>query len=118
MGLTALKVTKQLPPGKYGDGKGLWLQVSKWGTKAWLFRYQFGGKARSMGLGSVGDISLADAREMTLKSADRFEQGKILSSYERQLKRNRLLLQRLHDLQRSRAIRHGRAGSWLGECRA
>ena len=38
--LTALKVAKLAKPGRYGDGGGLVLQVSKWRTKAWLFRFR------------------------------------------------------------------------------
>ncbi|MGO4908866.1 Arm DNA-binding domain-containing protein [Pseudorhodobacter sp. W20_MBD10_FR17] len=49
-------------PGHYRDGKGLYLQVSVWGTKSWVFRYTAQGKARGMGLGSVEDVSLKDAR--------------------------------------------------------
>jgi hypothetical protein len=30
--------------GRYGDGGGLFLQVSKWGTKAWIFRYERDGR--------------------------------------------------------------------------
>lgn len=50
-------------PGRYGDGLGLWLQVSKEGGKSWLFRFMLDGKARMMGLGRYGDISLEEARE-------------------------------------------------------
>jgi integrase len=60
--LTALKVAKVNEPGRYGDGGGLVLQVSKWGTKAWLFRYEREGRERQMGLGPLGTISLAEAR--------------------------------------------------------
>jgi integrase len=60
--LTALKVAKLEKPGRYGDGNGLWLQVSKQGTKAWLFRYMLNGRAREMGLGPLHTISLAEAR--------------------------------------------------------
>jgi hypothetical protein len=50
-------------PGLYGDGHGLYLQVSKYGTKAWLFRYMMSGVARKMGLGPIHTIiSLAEAR--------------------------------------------------------
>ncbi|GAA0290100.1 site-specific integrase [Rhodovulum strictum] len=49
-------------PGHYRDGKGLYLQVSIWGTKSWVFRYTVRGKVRGMGLGSVEDLSLAAAR--------------------------------------------------------
>ena len=53
------KVTK---PGYYFDGAGLYLQVSKGGSKSWILRYVLDGKAREMGLGSFVTFSLADAR--------------------------------------------------------
>lgn len=61
--LTAIKVTRLSQPGRYPDGGGLYLQVSKWRTKAWLFRFERDGRERQMGLGSVDVVSLADARE-------------------------------------------------------
>ena len=61
--LTAVKVQRIAGRGRYADGGGLYLQVSEWGTKAWLFRYKLDGKARQMGLGSVNTFSLAEARE-------------------------------------------------------
>src|SRR5262245_20780042 len=61
--LTAVKVTRLSRPGRYPDGGGLYLQVSKWRTKAWLFRFERDGRERQMGLGSIGTVSLADARE-------------------------------------------------------
>jgi integrase len=64
--LSAVKVNKLSKPGRYGDGGGLWLQVSQVGkgiTKSWLFRYMLHGKARQMGLGPLHTVSLADARE-------------------------------------------------------
>ena len=60
--LTALKVSRDLTPGMYADGAGLYLQVTGAGAKSWIFRYSLHGKAREMGLGSVSSISLADAR--------------------------------------------------------
>ena len=48
--------------GLYGDGGGLYLQITKAGVKSWLFRYMRNGKARGMGLGPLHTISLADAR--------------------------------------------------------
>src|SRR5262245_5005840 len=38
--LTQYEVATISERGYYGDGNGLWLQVSEWGTKAWIFRYQ------------------------------------------------------------------------------
>jgi integrase len=61
--LTAIKVTRLSQPGRYPDGGGLYLQVSKWRTKAWLFRFERDGRERQMGLGSIDAVSLADARE-------------------------------------------------------
>lgn len=62
--LSALKVTKETRPGYYGDGGGLWLQVSKSGTKSWVFRFKspVTGKAREMGMGSINTYSLSEAR--------------------------------------------------------
>ena len=50
-------------PGYYGDGGGLWLQVSASGTKSWVFRFTLAGRAREMGLGPEHTVSLAQARE-------------------------------------------------------
>jgi integrase len=61
--LTAVRVARLSRPGRYPDGGGLYLQISKWRTKAWLFRFERDGRERQMGLGSVGIVSLADARE-------------------------------------------------------
>ena len=61
--LTALKVARATKPGRYGDGKGLHLQITKSGVKSWVFRYERGGKERLMGLGPLHTVSLADARE-------------------------------------------------------
>ena len=60
--LTALKVKNLTAPGRYGDGGGLWLQVRDSHRRSWLFRYARDGKARQMGLGSTGTVSLAEAR--------------------------------------------------------
>jgi integrase len=54
--------------GRYGDGGGLWLQVSKWQTKSWILRYWVDGKERCHGLGAYPLIGLADARELALKA--------------------------------------------------
>jgi integrase len=62
--LSALGVAKKQDPGYYGDGAGLWLQISKSGTKSWVYRFKspVTGKAREMGLGSLDTYSLAEAR--------------------------------------------------------
>lgn len=52
-----------LKPGLYGDGGGLYLQVSDFKTKAWVFRYMVSGRARKMGLGDFELVTLKDARK-------------------------------------------------------
>ena len=52
-----------LKPGLYGDGGGLYLQVSAFKTKAWVFRYMIAGRARKMGLGDFEHVTLAEARK-------------------------------------------------------
>jgi hypothetical protein len=49
-------------PGLYSDGGNLYLQVRGPTQRSWLFRYMIDGKARSMGLGHVNEVSLAEAR--------------------------------------------------------
>nr|MBL8410729.1 integrase arm-type DNA-binding domain-containing protein [Dechloromonas sp.] len=62
---------KRLGEGIHPAGDGLYLQVSKSGTRSWLYRYQIAGKRRAMGLGSAkltdsdraGGLSLKQARD-------------------------------------------------------
>jgi integrase len=61
--LSSIAVTKARHPGYYGDGGGLWLQVSISGTKSWIFRFTRQGRQREMGLGPLHTVSLAEARE-------------------------------------------------------
>lgn len=49
-------------PGMAGDGRGLYLQVSKAGGVSWIFRYKIEGKSRYMGLGAFPTVDLAKAR--------------------------------------------------------
>jgi integrase len=61
--LSPAAVKNASKPGVYGDGEGLYLNVGPTGGKSWLFRYMLNGKAREMGLGPLGTIGLAEARE-------------------------------------------------------
>ncbi|MDE3016690.1 MAG: integrase arm-type DNA-binding domain-containing protein [Pseudomonadota bacterium] len=61
--LTALTVSKAKRKGQYPDGGNLYLQVVESGAKSWLFRYMLNGKTRTMGLGAVHAVSLAEARD-------------------------------------------------------
>src|SRR5262245_27913148 len=68
--LTTRKVAAAKKPGYLSDGCGLYLQITKATTKkggvtrAWVYRYSFGGRRREMGLGGEGGVSLKQAREL------------------------------------------------------
>jgi integrase len=54
-------------PGKYFDGGNLILRIKPGGRASWVFRFSRAGKQTSLGLGSVKDVSLVDAREQAAK---------------------------------------------------
>lgn len=60
--LTAAEVKAQTASGHFADGGGLYLQVSKWGTKSWVYKFTLHGRTRGMGLGPIHTFSLAEAR--------------------------------------------------------
>jgi integrase len=60
--LKALDVKRATRPGLYHDGGGLYLQVSRNGSRSWTFRYGAQGR-RYVGLGPVHTVSLSEARE-------------------------------------------------------
>jgi integrase len=72
-------------PGRYADGGGLYLQVSKGTsgvTKSWLFRFMNGGStSRAMGLGAVstrngdGYTTLIKARQKRTRAREMLESG-------------------------------------------
>jgi integrase len=60
--LKPLEVARQITPGKYADGDGLYLIVAGPTSRNWSYRYWINGKERWHGLGSLQDVSLKDAR--------------------------------------------------------
>jgi integrase len=49
-------------PYKLGDSRGLYLIVTSNGGKWWRFDYRFGGKRKSLSMGTYPDVSLKEAR--------------------------------------------------------
>lgn len=60
--LTPLTVKNASKPGYLSDGLNLFLQVAKGGSKSWIFKYEFKGQRREIGLGPCHTISLSEAR--------------------------------------------------------
>src|SRR5262245_14018565 len=60
---SAKEVAKLTKRGRYAVGHNVYLQISEWGTRSWIFRYRVGDTARHMGLGPYDLLTLAEARE-------------------------------------------------------
>jgi hypothetical protein len=78
--LTALRVKTEIKIGSHADGDGLYLKVQasrdpNKPNKSWIYRWGANG-ANSMGLGSVSDVSLAQARELAAEARRQYKQGK------------------------------------------
>ena len=84
MTLSAKRVAALNEPGRYGDGRGLYLEVSNAGGRSWMLRYERSdtrpgraGKRRErwMGLGAVADYTLEEARERARKARQLLNDG-------------------------------------------
>jgi integrase len=62
-GLTAVFIRQTKPPGRYGDGNGLYLVVDPSGASRWVLRIMCNGKRRDIGLGGAATVSLLEARD-------------------------------------------------------
>ena len=58
-----------------GGVKGLALNVTKYGSRSWVMRYQTHGRRRDMGLGAYPSVTLAQAREAARQARDKLRQG-------------------------------------------
>ena len=61
--LTAKRIARLTKPGRYHDGYGLLLQITKRGSRSWLLRFERGGRERMLGLGPLHTGTLKEARE-------------------------------------------------------
>jgi integrase len=66
--LTAKKIERLKKPGRYHDGFGLVLQITKSGSRSWILRYQRHGRERMLGLGPLHTVTLKEARERAKKA--------------------------------------------------
>ena len=63
MALSQTRADKIKKPGRYGDGRNVYLRVMEGGSRSWIFRYELRGRERVMGLGPCADFTLEEARE-------------------------------------------------------
>ena len=76
MKLSATRVRALRDPGRYSDGDGLHLFVSKRGTKSWVQRITVGGRRRDIGLGGYPNVSLAQARKRASDNRETISNGR------------------------------------------
>lgn len=71
------KKAETLGAGMHADGGGLWLRVQP-GGRSWLFRFKspVTGRERLMGLGTVANVSLAEARKAATAAREELHAGK------------------------------------------
>ena len=60
--LTVAKIDSLKEPGRYGDGGGLYLVITKAGSRNWIQRIVLKGKRTDKGIGGYPAVSLAQAR--------------------------------------------------------
>lgn len=64
------KAAKQEKEYKLADGGGLYLLVTKTGSKLWKWKYRFNGVERKLSLGAYPEVSLRQARQLVAKQRE------------------------------------------------
>lgn len=72
--LSATQVKNYSKPGTVCDGGGLYLKITRQGTKSWVFRYKLS-KPHNMGLGAYPEVSLSEARERASEARRQLRDG-------------------------------------------
>ena len=76
MALSATRAKALRDPGRYSDGGGLHLYISKAGSKSWVQRITIEGRRRDIGLGGFPSVSLALAREKAAEKRAAVAEGR------------------------------------------
>lgn len=106
VGLTTLQI-KNAKPGRYADGKGLYLLVGPTGSKSWVLRVQVDGKRKDYGLGSLDLISLSEAREKAQEWRKVAKAGLNSSAEDKRQRASKTTFE-----EAAYAFHQGRKGSW------
>ncbi len=76
MKLSATRVKALTDPGRYSDGDGLHLFITKKGRKSWVQRVTVDGRRRDIGLGGYPSVSLAQARKRASDNRETIGNGR------------------------------------------
>ena len=86
------KATREKDGPRLWDGGGLYLELSKNGSKYWRLKYRFAGKEKTFAIGVFPDVTLAEAREARDK-AKRLLKQHIDPSQEKQKQKRQIYKQ-------------------------
>ena len=75
MKLSDTKLRTLTEPGRYFDGRGLYLEVTPAGGRYWRMKYRHGGKEKRLAFGVYPEVSLKQARELCEASRKVKERG-------------------------------------------
>ncbi|MBT2332431.1 integrase arm-type DNA-binding domain-containing protein [Variovorax paradoxus] len=75
MKLSDITIRNGLTVGKHADGGGLYLEVTKAGSRYWRAKYRFGGVEKKLAFGVYPDVSLKAAREKLRASKAMLAEG-------------------------------------------
>ncbi len=75
--LGVLEVKRLKGPGTFAVGgvAGLALQIGRFDSRSWVFRYRINGRRRETGLWPYPDVPLAKAREYAREARDQMRRG-------------------------------------------
>jgi integrase len=73
--LTAIGIKSLKEPGRYSDGEGLMLKFNGPGKGSWILRVQADGKRQDIGLGTLSNCGLGEAREMAREIRKKLKAG-------------------------------------------
>lgn len=73
--LSARAVATKTAQGLHADGAGLYLNISRTGTKSWRLIYRFAGKRTELGLGTTSVTTLAQARSKAVEAQTQVRDG-------------------------------------------
>ena len=111
--LTADQARRIKEPGRYGDGNGLYLVVTKARTKQWIQRVVIDGNRTDKGLGGYPKITLAAARKMAVANKAAVSTGRNPWTEPKDAPRPVLTLSMPTFRQAAYSVHENKSGKWV-----